>query len=176
MPGSPPVDLTIAEIRNRVNQEYLTAQGTPIIGATLREFLVTDGAGPGDSALRGLLDDLGLSERVDLDALDSPMERSGTSLAGGERQRLALVRALATDRPVLLLDEPTSHLDPPTADRVRRVLLRERSRRIIVVATHDGSLRGIADTQVSVNGGPVTSGVEVGDTRSDELLSRAAAG
>ncbi len=146
-------------------------QGTPVIGATLREFLLTDAPGPGDDALRSLLDALGLSERIDRDALDAPLERSGTSLSGGERQRLALARALATERPILLLDEPTSHLDVATADRVRRVLLRERSRRIIVVATHDRSLRQIADTEVDLNGGRPTSEIEVDDEPRDKLLS-----
>lgn len=147
-------------------------QGTPIIGATLREFLVTDGHGPGDDVLRAILDDLGLSERVGRDDLDTPLERSGTSLSGGERQRLALARALATDRPILLLDEPTSHLDVPTAERVRRVLLRERSRRIIVVATHDGALREIADREVRLGDAP--SSVDLEAVPPEDLLARVA--
>lgn len=147
-------------------------QGTPIIGATLREFLVTDGHGPGDDALRAILDDLGLSERVERDDLDTPLERSGTSLSGGERQRLGLARALATDRPILLLDEPTSHLDVPTAQRVRRVLLRERSRRIIVVATHDGALREIGDREVRLGDAP--SSVDLEAVPPEDLLARVA--
>jgi ATP-binding cassette subfamily B protein len=50
--------------------------------------------------------------------LDTELGERGVSLSGGQRQRLALVRALVARRPVLLLDDTTSALDPSTEARV----------------------------------------------------------
>jgi iron complex transport system ATP-binding protein len=70
-----------------------------------------------------------------------------TTLSGGERQRVHLARVLAVEAPVLLLDEPTTHLDPPHQEDVAR-LLREQAHRggvSVVSAIHDLSLALTAD-------------------------------
>ncbi|MCK7615484.1 ABC transporter ATP-binding protein [Roseibium sp. CAU 1639] len=81
------------------------------------------------TGLGTLLDAVGLA-----DALSWEVSRLST----GERQRLALVRALQTDPKVLLLDEPTSALDPPSVERVE-ALLKERlaSGSALLLVTHD---------------------------------------
>ncbi len=80
------------------------------------------------------------------DIFDQPVAACST----GERQRLALLRALAPHSPVLLLDEPTGALDPESVARVE-LLLRERleAGAVIVLVTHDpaqavrlGTMRG----------------------------------
>lgn len=82
-------------------------------------------------AAAGIMEDLGLP----LEALGWPVGRLST----GERQRLALVRALALRPSVLLLDEPTSGLDPESASRVESLLLRAVSRgAAILLVTHNG--------------------------------------
>ncbi|MFD0485011.1 ATP-binding cassette domain-containing protein [Kineococcus sp. GCM10028916] len=64
-------------------------------------------------------------------------DREVVTLSGGERQRLALAGTLAADPAVLLLDEPTSMLDAPTARAVRAAVLEAARDRGLVVVDHD---------------------------------------
>jgi hypothetical protein len=60
----------------------------------------------------------------------------GHAVSGGELQRISVARAVLADRPVLLLDEPTGHLDPPTADAVLRTVLEHAADRSLLWVTH----------------------------------------
>ncbi|MBX4169658.1 thiol reductant ABC exporter subunit CydD [Rhodococcus sp. DMU2021] len=79
----------------------------------------------------------------------------GTGLSLGQRQRLALTRTLASPRPVLLLDEPTAHLDEDTEATVLSTLrgLAAAGRTVVVVA-HRPTLLAIADEVVTVHAAP----------------------
>ena len=71
------------------------------------------------------------------DGLETWIGDFGTALSSGERQRLALARALARPAPILLLDEPTAGLDPITAGRVLDNVWRDLGERALIVVTHD---------------------------------------
>jgi tungstate transport system ATP-binding protein len=78
---------------------------------------------------REALDTLGLLDKVDQNAL---------SLSGGEAQRVAFARALAVDPDIVLLDEPSSNLDPRNTAVLEDAILRAKERGVgVVVATHD---------------------------------------
>ena len=77
-------------------------------------------------------------------------------LSGGERQRVYLARALAVDAPLLLLDEPTTHLDPPHQVALVRLLHRQVEAGVTVVSVlHDLSLAFLADHLVVMERGRV---------------------
>jgi ABC-type transport system involved in cytochrome bd biosynthesis fused ATPase/permease subunit len=57
-------------------------------------------------------------------------------LSGGQRQRLVLARALLSSAPVLLLDEPTAHLDSDTAEDLVRDVLAASDGRAVLLITH----------------------------------------
>jgi ATP-binding cassette subfamily C protein CydCD len=74
-------------------------------------------------------------DRLEL-GLDTVLASWGHPVSGGELQRLSVARALLADRPVLLLDEPTSHLDAATADAVRQTVLEHAAGRSLLWITH----------------------------------------
>ncbi|QIS08566.1 thiol reductant ABC exporter subunit CydD [Nocardia arthritidis] len=82
---------------------------------------------------------------------DTELGPGGVGLSLGQRQRLALTRVLAADRPVLLLDEPTAHLDSDSEATVLAAIeQRARSGATVVVIGHRPSVLAIADHIVPV--------------------------
>ena len=79
----------------------------------------------------------------------------GLTISGGERQRIALARMLLADRPLAILDEPTEHLDGPTADALTRTLSAALRDRTVLLITH--RLIGLeqVDRIIELHGGRV---------------------
>lgn len=78
-------------------------------------------------------------------ALSTPLGVDGHGLSGGQRHRLALARLYLTDPALILLDEPTAHLDGHTRDEVMRSLREFAKGRAMVVATHDPAVASELD-------------------------------
>jgi ABC-type lipoprotein export system ATPase subunit len=74
-------------------------------------------------------------------------------LSGGELQRLALARALASGRPIVLADEPSANLDRQNTENIAEVFTRLRSAATIIIATHDPVLVASADDVVYMRPG-----------------------
>jgi ATP-binding cassette subfamily C protein CydC len=70
------------------------------------------------------------------DGLATLVGEHGVQLSGGQRRRLALARGLLADFPVLILDEPTEHLDDETASALTRDLLAASGGRTVLLITH----------------------------------------
>ncbi len=70
------------------------------------------------------------------EGLDTWVGAHGGAVSGGERQRIGVARALLADRPVLLFDEPTAHLDRACADALSVELLAATERRTALIVTH----------------------------------------
>ena len=82
-----------------------------------------------------------------------PLGEGGSGISGGEALRLALARlALAQDADLLLLDEPTAHLDSDTASQVIETLLRIARGKTLLVATHDPALIAVLPQQLALDG------------------------
>jgi ATP-binding cassette subfamily C protein CydD len=68
--------------------------------------------------------------------LETPIGEAGFGLSGGQAQRIAIARAFLKDAPLLLLDEPTAHLDPAIERDVLESLKRLAIGRTVILATH----------------------------------------
>jgi ABC-type multidrug transport system fused ATPase/permease subunit len=70
------------------------------------------------------------------DGADTLVGEEGAQLSGGQRQRVALARALLSEAPILVLDEPTAHLDPETAEELVGDILSAADDRSVLLITH----------------------------------------
>lgn len=103
---------------------------------------------PGSVSVPGAVEAAGATELVDSlpHGLDEPIGERGREVSGGQRQRLVLARALATDADVLLLDEPTSAVDAHTEAAVVERVAHLRRGRTTVVFSQSALWRAAADT------------------------------
>jgi thiol reductant ABC exporter CydD subunit len=102
-------------------------------------------------ALSGLA---GLVERLPR-GIDTAVGEGGLTLSAGERQRIALGRAVLRDAPVVLLDEPAAHLDADREASMRDALGPWLEGRTVVVAAHRRGLVGRVDRTVTLVGGRI---------------------
>lgn len=116
----------------------LCAQDAHIFDSSVRENLRLARTGADEEQLRQALAAARLLEWADglPDGLDTLVGEHGERISGGQRQRLALARALLADFPVLVLDEPAEHLDLATADALTADLLAATEGRTTVLITH----------------------------------------
>ncbi|RST08430.1 thiol reductant ABC exporter subunit CydD [Streptomyces sp. WAC07149] len=135
----------------------LCAQDAHLFDSSVRENLRLARTGASEEELREALAAARLLEWADglPDGLDTLVGEHGERISGGQRQRLALARALLADFPVLVLDEPAEHLDLATADALTADLLAATEGRTTVLITH--RLAGLAavDEVLVLDGGAV---------------------
>lgn len=135
-----------------------------LVPGTLRENLELLGAHPVDRAAKGAaraVDDLeaacaatGFDTVLDglPDRWETTVGPGGTGLSLGQRQRLALTRVLAANRPILLLDEPTAHLDAASEATVLSALeQRAHGGATILLIAHQPAVLAIADRIIPVH-------------------------
>ncbi|MGK2962553.1 MAG: ATP-binding cassette domain-containing protein, partial [Gemmatimonadaceae bacterium] len=88
---------------------------------------------------------------------DTPVRRGGRLFSGGERQRLALARAILRDGRIWLLDEPTSGLDTRGVTDLAEVLFAATEGRTVIWVTHDPSILSRMDRVIELGAGRVLS-------------------
>jgi ABC-type multidrug transport system fused ATPase/permease subunit len=90
--------------------------------------------------------------------LDTWLNEAGNNLSSGQRQRLALGRALLGNPPILLLDEPTVNLDEASKEVFRRVITHHQG--TVLLVTHDPAEAALADDVWMMRNGSIVEVVE----------------
>ncbi|MGA0065435.1 MAG: thiol reductant ABC exporter subunit CydC [Candidatus Nanopelagicales bacterium] len=128
------------EVRDEVG---LLTQDAHIFDTSVRENLHLGDPRASDDRLRAVLARVGLAAWLTHlpRGLDADLGPHGAAMSGGERQRLALARLLLAERRLLVLDEPTEHLDPRAADELTDDVLTVTAGCSTLLITH--RLRGL---------------------------------
>jgi ATP-binding cassette, subfamily C, bacterial CydD len=112
----------------------------------------------GEAALRRAVADAGLEELVAglPDGLDTPVGDGGRRLSVGQAQRVALARALISRAPMVLLDEPTAHLDRESEETVALAIARLTEERTALLVSHRRRAIAGADRVLELRDGRLT--------------------
>ncbi|MCI7218189.1 ABC transporter ATP-binding protein [Parafannyhessea umbonata] len=156
--------MSLEDLRSRVG--YVPQQGF-LFSGTIASNVAFGAEDAGEKDVRHAIDVAQATELVTQkeEGLNTPIAQGGTNVSGGQRQRLAIARALATHPEVLVLDDSFSALDYATDARLRKALAREQSdTAVLVVAQRVASVMN-ADQIIVLDDGRV-----VGQGTHEELL------
>jgi len=167
-------ELTLESVREQIS---LVQQETVLFGLTIAENIRYGCPDATDEEVVQAAEAAGLTELIGQlpDGFDTVLTERGSSLSGGQRQRVAIARALVRRTPVLLLDEPTTGLDPASRRGVIEALQHLMHGSTTLVVTHDMELARNADEIVVLGRGRIVDRgtyEELSD-RSDEFRALA---
>lgn len=133
----------------------VVSQHSYLFPGSIRANLLAVAPKATDARLLKALESAGLADELRAwpSGLDTVLAEAGGSVSGGQLQRLALARALLTDRPVLLLDEPTSALNADLAAQVMDGLREQARERIVLMIAHRPEAVAVAETVLRLEDG-----------------------
>lgn len=116
---------------------------------TMGHEMATEAALVRAAEMAGVMDFIKDSEA----GLDTPVGERGEALSGGQRQAVAVARALLYDPPILILDEPTASMDPASESRLLKRLHHITEDRTVILITHKGAMLSLVDKLILLDRG-----------------------
>jgi len=134
-------------------------QNIALFAGSVRDNLLVGAPGADDAAILRAASIAGLIDIVNHHpkGFDMPVGERGEALSGGQRQTVALARALITDPPILVLDEPTHAMDHSSEERLKTQMQTELAGKTIIIVTHRESLLSVINTLVVMDSGKVVA-------------------
>ncbi|MCS5597128.1 MAG: type I secretion system permease/ATPase [Alphaproteobacteria bacterium] len=134
-------------------------QSPQLFFGTVRENITMGHETAPDSAVLRAAELSGVMEFLrDSEAgLDTQVGERGEALSGGQRQAIAIARALLYDPPILILDEPTASMDPASENRLRKRLESITEGRTTILITHKGSMLTLVDKLILIDRGKLVA-------------------
>ena len=148
--GKPIEKILLDDLRNQIG---MVTQDVQLFNATVRDNLTLFDTEISDDRILSVIEELGLSEWYESlpNGLDTLLE--GTGLSAGESQLLAFARVFLKDPRVVILDEPSSRLDPATEQRIDSAVQRLlKGRTSIIIAHRLGTVQQVDEIMILANG------------------------
>jgi ABC-type multidrug transport system fused ATPase/permease subunit len=145
-------DVSLASLRRRVG---VVTQDVQLFRASIRDNLAFFASGGSDEDLLRTLDHAGLGEWIRSLGLDTRLGAGGAGLSAGESQLLAFARVFLQDPGVVILDEPSSRLDPATESLVAAATERLFSGRTVIIVAHRLETVRLADEIMVIDSGRI---------------------
>ena len=145
-----------ADLRRNIGY---VAQDVTLFYGTLRDNIAIGAPYADDATVVAAAEAAGLGEFVNRhpDGFDMMIGERGDSLSGGQRQGVAIARALLMDPPILLLDEPTSAMDFSSEQQFKQRLKEIAAHKTVIIVTHRNSLLDLATRVIVVDEGKVVA-------------------
>lgn len=139
-----------AELRNFIGY---VPQDVVLFQGSVRDNIVLGTSDIDDSTVLRAAKIAGVSRFVEKNSkgYDMPVEEQGRNLSGGQRQTIAIARAILLDPPVLVMDEPTSSMDNRSESMIRDNMLKILHNKTTIIITHRISLLEIVDRIVVIS-------------------------
>lgn len=94
-------------------------------------------------------------------------------ISGGEKQRVAIVRAILENRPVVLCDEPTGSLDENNAKKIAKLLKSEASSKLVIVVSHDKEIfNDFSDMTIELKNGKIVNEYSIINIESETIVNQ----
>ncbi|MCC4264544.1 type I secretion system permease/ATPase [Oceanimonas baumannii] len=134
-------------------------QDVSLFYGTLRDNLVMGISQVDDARIVHATNQSGLADFVDThpSGFDMQVGERGELLSGGQRQSVAIARALIKESPILLLDEPTGSLDQRNEQQIKQSLQHSSHGRTLVLVTHRSALLSLVDRIIVVDNGQLVA-------------------
>ncbi|MNG97296.1 Toxin RTX-I translocation ATP-binding protein [compost metagenome] len=148
--------LDIADLRNQIGY---VAHDLPLLAGSLRDNLTLGARYVSDARMLEVAELTGVSElaRQHPQGFDRPVGERGQLLSGGQRQAVLLARALLLEPPILILDEPTSHMDNSSEEQLRQRLLNWVPGKTLLLVTHRTSMLSLVDRLLVLDNGKIVA-------------------